>query len=187
MFNTFFDWVVRRKTAGPSETAIGLFAQVVEQARRPEFYGAYGVPDTLDGRFDLLALNLFLVMRRLKRGGQEGRIVAQEMADLLVTSLDETLREMGVGDLSVGKRVKEMVRAFYGRVAAYDRALLLEDRDAMADAVRRNLYRDAPLSDAAVAAIAEYIVTNTARFEELRDARFIAEAIPFVAPGAVPA
>ena len=182
MFRTFMDWLALRKTAGPSETAISLFSTAVEHARRPVFYERFGVPDTLDGRFDLLALHLFLIMRRLKRAGDSGGILAQQMADLLVTNLDETLREMGVGDLSVGKRVKAMVQAFYGRIAAYDRGLLAGDDSVLQDAVRRNLYRDAPPSELAVEAMASYIVRNERHFDALRNPQFNEGSVVFLPP-----
>ncbi|MGB1548449.1 MAG: ubiquinol-cytochrome C chaperone family protein, partial [Alphaproteobacteria bacterium] len=98
------------------QSARTLYTQIVAQARRKEFYTAGGVPDTLDGRFEMLALHAFLVLYRLKR--LDADELAQALFDMMFADMDENLREIGVGDLSVDKRVKRMVSAFYGRVVA---------------------------------------------------------------------
>lgn len=143
----------RRKTPSP---AGHLHARIVEQARQPAFYTGLGVPDTLDGRFELIALHCFLVMHRLK-AEPAGVELAREVAEVMFADLDASLREMGAGDLGVGKRVKKMGQAFYGRVAAYDGALA--DREALEAALRRNLYGTAPAaSPAAVGAVTVYMM-----------------------------
>lgn len=131
------------------QVAHGLYVSIIEQSRKPVFYVRFAVPDTLDGRFDLIVLHAFLVMRRLKgiEGPlmEEARAISQALFDLMFDDMDQNLREMGVGDMSVGKRIKQMARAFYGRVAAYEDALAA---DGMEDALERNLYgtADAPLA-----------------------------------------
>src|SRR6202042_1273633 len=97
----------------------------VAQARSPEFYSVLGVPDTVDGRFDLLVLHVALVMRKL---GPEADI-KQQLFDLMFADMDQSLREMGVGDMSIGKRIKPMIAAFYGRAQAYERALVEGDEE----------------------------------------------------------
>jgi cytochrome b pre-mRNA-processing protein 3 len=136
--------------------AHGLYRVIVAQSRLPSFYEADGVPDTLDGRFDLIALHAFLLMRRLKSEGVPGRRLAQALFDVVFADMDQSLREMGVGDLAVGKRVKAMASAFYGRVAAYD-AGLAGNSAALADALRRNLYGTVDPEPAAVSRMAEYM------------------------------
>ena len=89
-------------------------------ARHPVAYAEWGVPDTLDGRFDMITLHTFLVLDRLKG---EDRAFRQELVDEFFRDMDRSLREMGVGDLSVGKKVRKMAEVFYGRLAAYDKAL----------------------------------------------------------------
>jgi cytochrome b pre-mRNA-processing protein 3 len=126
----------------PEKTAAtALYARIVEQSRRPEYYSRMGVPDTIDGRFDILLLNASLAMRRLTAAGDRGAKVSQSLFDLMFQDLDQSLREMGVGDLIVPKRIKEMGEAFYGRALAYDKALSAQDEAALMDALTRNVYR----------------------------------------------
>jgi cytochrome b pre-mRNA-processing protein 3 len=119
--------------------AADLYGQVVEQARRPAFYTGAGVPDTLDGRFELVALHAFLLLHRLKREGEAGAALGQAVFDLMFADMDRSLRELGAGDLGVAPRVKRMVSGFYGRIAAYE-AGLADGDGALAEALRRNLY-----------------------------------------------
>jgi cytochrome b pre-mRNA-processing protein 3 len=121
--------------------AAALYAAIVDQSRKPEFYSQLSVPDTLDGRFDVLLLNASLAMRRLNQAGARGSKVSQALFDHMFTDLDHSLREMGVGDLSVPKRIKTMSEAFYGRAIAYDKALEAGDRAALEEALIRNVYR----------------------------------------------
>jgi cytochrome b pre-mRNA-processing protein 3 len=142
------------KRRRPGEAANRLHRAIVAQARQPAFYTALGVPDTLDGRFELIALHGFLLMHRLK-GEPTGVDLAREVAERIFDDLDASLREMGAGDLGVGKRIKKMGEAFYGRVAAYD-AGLAEGGD-LAEALRRNLYGTAAPSEDALAAATAYV------------------------------
>jgi cytochrome b pre-mRNA-processing protein 3 len=138
------------------KAARALYTAAVGRARDPVFYRDWGVPDTVDGRFDLIAVHVILVLRRLGRAGTESAALGQEVCDLFFLDMDENLREMGVGDLSVGKRVKEIARAFYGRVAAYDAALDARDQ-ALEDALRRNLFRKSVLDPGQIAFAAGYV------------------------------
>jgi cytochrome b pre-mRNA-processing protein 3 len=147
--------LLRRSEAG--ETVVQrLYDAIVAQARLPEFYRRCAVPDTLDGRFDMIALHLFLVMRRLKSEGGAGRTLSQAVCERFFDDLDRSLREMGAGDLGVGRRVKAMAQAFYGRVAAYDVALNGDDV-ALAEALMRNLYGTVKPGGEAVTAMASYV------------------------------
>src|SRR5690606_17513339 len=117
-----------------------LYRVAVQQAREPAFYADFGVPDTLDGRFETLSLHVFLLLRRL--GGEVAEKepalkLAQAIFDTMFIDMDENLREIGVGDLSVGKKVKQMAQALYGRIAAYEDGLAGDDAE-LAEAVRRN-------------------------------------------------
>lgn len=131
-----------------SESALALYRAAVAAARAPGFYALHGVPDTPDGRFDLIALHVFLALRRLKREQgptrSDSQALAQALIDLMFADMDRNLREMGVGDLGVGKQVKALAAAFRGRVAAYDAALEGgAGNQALAEALGRNLYRGA--------------------------------------------
>ncbi len=136
--------------------ARALYEAVVAQARQPAFYAEGGVPDTIDGRFDLIALHAFLVMRRLKRDGEAARDLSQALFDIMFADMDQSLREMGVGDMGVGPKVKRMAKAFYGRVAAYEEGLAGEDAT-LAAALCRNLFRKTEPTAAQVAAVVAYM------------------------------
>jgi cytochrome b pre-mRNA-processing protein 3 len=137
--------------------AAELYVKLVEQARSPAFYTACGVPDTLDGRFEALALHAFLVFHRLKSEGQEAQGFAQALFDHMFSDMDLSLREIGVTDFSIGKKVKAMGRGFYGRIVAYDRGLADNDTGPLEDALRRNLYGTVDPGPGQVRAVAAYM------------------------------
>jgi cytochrome b pre-mRNA-processing protein 3 len=117
-----------------------LYAAIVAQAREPAFYREGQVPDSLDGRFELVTLHAFLVLRRLRAEGSAGTRLAQLLFDRMFIDMDESLREIGVGDLGVGRRVKAMAKAFYGRASAYEAALSDLAAEPLERALARNLY-----------------------------------------------
>lgn len=128
------------------------YEAIVAAARRPAFYAQWNVPDTLDGRFDMLALHTYLVLDRLKGTEPQFR---QNLVDEFFADMDRSLRELGVGDVSVGKKVRKMAEVFYGRVTAYDAALAGEE-GALAAALARNVFPEDP--EAATApALAAYV------------------------------
>ena len=129
------------------------YEAIVAAARHPAFYRQWGVADTLDGRFDMIALHTYLVLDRLK--GVEGRF-RQALVDAFFRDMDRSLRELGVGDLSVGKKVRKMAEVFYGRVAAYDTALAGQGH-ALVSAVARNVFPEEPGASGA-APLAAYLL-----------------------------
>lgn len=143
----------------PKGEAKDVYRLVLGRSREPVFYRDLGVPDTVDGRFEMVALYAFLVLRRLK-GEAEAAEFGQELFDVMFDDMDWSLREMGAGDMGVGKRVKAMVQAFYGRVAAYDKGMAGEGEiagEGLRDALVRNLYRTAQPAPETVARMAEHI------------------------------
>lgn len=118
-----------------------LYCAAVAAARAPWFYAELGVPDTVDGRFDLVGLHVFLLIRRLIALPRPGPALAQAVFDAMFSDMDVNLREIGVGDMSVGKKVKAMWEAFHGRSAAYQAALSAGDAAALAAALARNVWR----------------------------------------------
>ena len=132
--------------------AFELYGSAVTAARDPYLYATLGVPDTLDGRFDAIGLYVFLTIRRLNAAPDPGPALAQGVFDAMFLDMDTNLREMGVGDMSVGKRNRAMWEAFHGRSAAYSAAW--EDAAGLAAALARNLWRGAEPPAAAPAALA---------------------------------
>jgi len=122
--------------------AYSLYGAIVAQARQPALYTDFAVPDTLDGRFDMIVLHGFLLFHRLKDESAENRQVGQDVFDIFLKDMDGTLREMGVGDISVPKKLKKMAEAFFGRIRAYDEALLSGDHAKLVDAIERNVFPD---------------------------------------------
>ena len=126
------------------QSARELYEAAVGQARLPEFYLEMGVADTLDGRFDMIILHVYLLARRLRQdGGRNAAKLQESLFEVMFADMDRSLREMGVGDLSVGKQVKRMAKAFFGRVQVYDDVLDQPELEetALAGALARNLYR----------------------------------------------
>jgi cytochrome b pre-mRNA-processing protein 3 len=152
---SFFGLRARRERA-----AVELvYAGIVEQARVPLLFAALEVPDTLDGRFESVALHAFLVLNRLKADRPASAEFAQALFDTMFADMDRSLREMGVADLGVGRRVKAMAEALLGRVRAYEQGLE-QGETALESALRRNLYGTVAApgpGDAAVAAVARYV------------------------------
>lgn len=177
------------------DTAHALYMAAVKQARSPAFYTHCGVADTLDGRFDLIVLHVFLIVRALGRAGAQGRRVADEVSKVMFDDMDLNLREMGVGDLSVGKRVKAMARAFYGRYKAYDAALDAEgargpasdspDSSATLEAaLGRNVYGPHEPDRARLARLAAYVRAAEASLAGQPSESLLAGEVAFVpAPG----
>jgi cytochrome b pre-mRNA-processing protein 3 len=133
---------------GPQAKIRSLYGAIVAQARAPVFYTRYGVPDTVEGRFDMVLLHVYLVWRRLSQAGPSERETAQAMFDLFFQDMDENMRELGVGDLSVPRKVRAMGEAFYGRAGVYDAALADPQDEQLIAALKRNVFGDAETAEA---------------------------------------
>lgn len=142
-----------------------LLDAITAEARRPEFYAELGVPDTLDGRFDMMALVATLVFRAMQAKG--GAALAQRTTDHMFMAFDDAVRSMGVGDSGVPRRVKTMGKAYLGRAIAYDQALGQGDSAALAVAVERNIYRGAPPDAAGAARLTAWIERSAAALAAL--------------------
>ena len=157
-----------------------LYEAVVAQARQPVFFAEWEVPDTVDGRFETVALHAHLLLRRLTDGGVETASLAQALFDVMFADMDASLREMGAGDLGVGRRVKQMATGFYGRVAAYD-AGLAGGAGVLAAALRRNLFGTVSPSPEALAAMADYVRQSVAALARQPLERIAGGTVAFVA------
>ena len=135
-----------------------LYERIVAQARLPDFYLAGGVPDTVQGRYEMIALHMFLVLRRLKHEGEQGADLAQDLFDLMFADMDRNLRELGTGDLAVGKRIKALAKGFYGRIAAYERGLEAgAGAESLEEALGRNVFANGPVEPHVLARLAAYL------------------------------
>ena len=146
-------WKLFRPDPMPA-TAAALYAAITAQARHPAFYTEGGVPDSIDGRFEMVTLHSYLVLRRLRGTDAQAERLAQALVDAFFSDMDASLREMGAGDLGVGKRVKAMASAFYGRLAAYEAG---ENAGNLAEAFRRNLFGTATPTPVQLAAMVSYV------------------------------
>jgi cytochrome b pre-mRNA-processing protein 3 len=168
------------------EVPYALYGALVAQARSPEFYMHLGVPDTMEGRYEMVMLHAFLVLRRVKRMGESGKELGQNVFDILFDDMDQTLREIGVGDLSVGKKVKGLAAAFYGRIAAYEEGLEKEEPAVLEEALKRNLYAMASPTQGQLAALANYMRAADAHLAAQSTDEIAAGRIGFVpAPAAI--
>ena len=131
-------WPFRQSTQ--HRTIAALYGAIVTQARSPVFYTDFGVPDTVQGRFDLIVLHLVLLLHRLERESGAGEILGQQLFDAFCRDLDGNLREMGIGDLAVPKHMRRFGEAFYGRQAAYLAALQAAEGADFENALARNIF-----------------------------------------------
>jgi cytochrome b pre-mRNA-processing protein 3 len=168
----------RKPRLAPRGTIETIYGMIVTQAREPLFYRDLGVPDTVNGRFDLVLLHLWMVLRRLK-GTDDGTELAQALFDRFCEDMDANLREMGVGDLAVPKRMQAFGEAFYGRAAAYDLALT-DSADALAQALSRNILSGGATEDAE--RLAAYAENAIAALSGLDDATLLMAAWKFPLP-----
>lgn len=153
MLSMFHYRALRKKTAKT------LYDLAVTKAREPVFYRDYHVPDTIDGRYEMISLHIILLIRRLN--ALEKKKEAQSLFDIMFVIMDKSIREIGVGDLSVPKHMKRMMKGFKGRAFNYTQALENNDMDALTESVIRNVYGTVKDPDALEAeALAEYILRS---------------------------
>lgn len=158
----------------PREAMIrDLHVRINAAARAPALYTALGVPDTVEGRFECLSLHVILVLRRLNRLPDPAAEVAQDLVNAVFLQLDSSLRELGVGDFGVPKRMKKLGAAFYGRAAGYDGALDARDEDGLKAALARNVIGTE--TPEAGAGLARYVLRSV----DLLDARDLDQIVSY--------
>lgn len=136
-----------------------LYASAVDQARQPALYAALQAPDTAEGRFEVYTLHVVILLDRLRGHGPQASETSQGLFDTYVQSLDDALREMGVGDLSVGKKMRKLGEAFYGRVKSYEAAFqALPDVEPLTALLARTVYTGVDASQAP--ALAAYVLAQ---------------------------
>ena len=157
------------RNTNPAEA---LYGAIVAAARQPGFYRDWAVPDTVEGRFEMMVLHMYLVLERLKPEPEPFR---QTLTDLFFSDMDRSLREMGAGDLGVGKKVRKMAEAFFGRVAAYAKST---NANELAEALKRNVYGGAVDHDLAMK-LAAWIVVAKTRLKDQTAANILGGQIRF--------
>jgi cytochrome b pre-mRNA-processing protein 3 len=155
-----------------------LYGAIVAQARLPVFYRSLGVPDTLEGRFALLSLHLFAALHRLKTAGAEGAGLAQELVDRFAEDMDTVLRELGVSDLSVPRKMRALAASSQGLVEAYENALA-EGEGTLARAIEAALPGDSPSAELSSRALASYLLASIGALSRQSFASLHAGAVEF--------
>jgi cytochrome b pre-mRNA-processing protein 3 len=149
----------RRRRA--ADTIAILYGMIVAQARLPAFYQVYRVPDTVDGRFELILLHLYLFLRHSDRDPID-RELGQQVFDLFCRDMDRNLREMGISDLKVPKEMQRIGEAFYGRAGAYEAAIAADDIGAVVKSLSRNVYGSESAEPEAAARLGAYMMSAMA-------------------------
>lgn len=180
MYNPFRS---SKRRAASRATIERLYGAIVAQSRQEAFYTDLGVADTLEGRFEMVVLHTFLLCHRLKGGDADATAMSQEVFDTFVADMDATLRELGVGDLSVPKKMKKIGAAFYGRTVAYDAGLAAPDDAALALALARNIL-EAEAQTPRAEALAAYVRSAAAKLAATPFATFAKGDLAFPPPPA---
>ena len=171
----------KSRVGSPKPTIEAIYGMIVAQARLPAFYERHGVPDTVNGRFDMVLLHMWLVLRRLRSAAGASEL-SQGLFDRFCSDMDDNLRELGVSDLSVPKKMLGFAEAFYGRTAAYD-AALLAGGTALEQALARNVLLAADATHAS--ALAAYVRAATGELDAVGDRQLLAGEWSFAGLGRV--
>ena len=163
------------------DAADRAYGAIVGQARLPEFFTALGVPDTLDGRFELICLHAFLYLHRLKSERPRTKALAQTFFDTMFGDLDRTLRELGTGDLRVGREVKRMAQGFYGRIRAYQYGIMADDA-VLGAALARNLFGTVAASSTTLETMTLYVRGAAEALRGQGVAELLTGRVRFVSP-----
>lgn len=164
-------------------TAATVYDAIVAQARGRGFFADCGVPDTMEGRFEMLVLLACLYFRRLRREDGRARRLGQAVFDAMFRDMDASLREIGIGDLTVPKKIKVMGEAFYGRASAYDAALAKPGDEALGAALARNIWPELADQDAAAMRLARWVRAAEAALGRQQAAELVTSGPAFPAPG----
>jgi cytochrome b pre-mRNA-processing protein 3 len=148
-------WDVLTRRQPHDTTATDLYGRLVAHARTPAFYAVHGVPDTPEGRLELIVLHLVLMLRRLAKDGEPGSSLSRAISETFVTDMDDCMREMGVSDISVARKVKKVAAALFDRIRDYGAALDKGDRDTLSALIARHI-QEAPAITAGANRIADF-------------------------------
>ena len=158
---------------------------ITRAARRPVFYAAMDVPDTVMGRFEMISVHLILYLRASNKVGGTAARIAQEIVDAFFEDVDHSIRELGIGDTSVPKRMKKFSHMFYGRAKSYEEAIAAGDSDALAAALGRNIHPEAGEARPSMMALAHYMVDTNEKLAAASAAEFESGTMTFPDAGPV--
>ena len=175
-----FGHLFRRRDEKKDAIVTALYSRIVAAARQPEFYSEWGAPDTPLGRFELIALHMVLALRRMSGSAPTLRGLAQELTDMFFMEVDHSLRELGVGDMGVPKRMKRLAKMFYGRAESYTQAIDRGDAAGLAAALGRNIWPGGA-GEGDAAKLARYALAATAALADQPDANLAAGKVVFPA------
>ncbi|MGI8526317.1 MAG: ubiquinol-cytochrome C chaperone family protein [Pseudolabrys sp.] len=175
-----------RRSSRPG-TISALYGMIVAQARLPSFYLDYGVPDTVNGRFDLIVLHLAVVLQRLTREDHGFRAFGQRLFDRFCLDMDHNLREMGIGDLSVPREMGRVGKAYYGRSQTYMAALAAADDEQLIQALGRNVFGAGGAEPAGARRLAAYVREAVGGLMRQDTVALIGGALKFPDPMAITA
>lgn len=173
----FFSNIAKLFCDPPEKTQAALiYVNLVQQSRKPVFYTQYGIPDTLDGRFEMIALHMHLMLHRLRQEqSPSAEALSRLMIEGMMSDMDRSVRELGAGDTGIARRVKAMAGALFGRLKTYDEAL--SGKEPICDALQRNTYGGRDVDKKTLYMLAGYVERNRdtlagINFESLRDSNF---------------
>jgi len=159
-----------------------LYGAIVAQARLPVFYAGYHVPDSVEGRLDMIMLHMVLVLERTEAAGEALKALGQAVFDRFCQDMDDNLREMGVGDLAVPKHLQRIAGAFYGRARVYRVALAATEQGLLVEALHRNIYQAKAGAEPQARKLAGYVRDAVAHLREIGDADLVAGRLSYPEP-----
>ena len=181
LFSRLMRYLGRQQRKLEERPAERLYQSILQASRQPNLYIEFEVHDHLDSRFDMLCLHISLLMERLRMLPEDvHKPLNQELFDRFFADMDFTLREMGVGDLGVGKRVRKMSEAFMGRLLAYTKSLERNDKMELALVLARNIRRSHDSNDAD-RRMADYVLESRDRLSAVSDNEMQAGTVDLVA------
>lgn len=173
-------FLFKKRDSGRRKTIERLYGAIVAQAREPVFYADMGVPDTVEGRFDFLVLHMHLMSTRLAKEGEAGVALGQELLDRFFEDMDASLREIGIGDLAVPKKIRTLAEAYLGRSAQYAPAIANGEETSLAAAIARNILGGEGLTKAVP--LAAYAIETAKSLDRQPFAQFSEGRIQFSTP-----
>jgi len=156
------NWLRSRSLSG--QTAAGLYGSIVAQARNAAFYAAGGAPDTMEGRFGMIGVHMFLVLERIRHEGNAEKGLGRALIEAFVSDMDDSMREIGIGDMGVPRRVKKAAAALHEHLDSYRAALSSGDDRSLAEALRRYVFLET--GTAAPQRLASYMRTASADLDK---------------------